>query len=243
MRAARGAVTQRRGEWKVKVKNGEITVQAIDPDSPARRIVSEMMILANALAAEYADREDVPILFRTQDAPLEPLPSVEEDDPLAFERIRRFLKPASLSLFPAEHFGLGLDAYTQLTSPLRRFADLVTQRQLLAHLAGENPPYTREELLTVLATAEAVERDIRQVEMRSGRRWLLEYLLRYRPDEELEVLVLEATHGGYRVELVEWGALAFLASRIPFDPGARVRTRIKEADPRRGRLRLRPAGL
>lgn len=240
-RAARGAIVQRRAEWKVKVENGEITVKAINPDSPSRQLVAEMMILANAVAAEYAERHEVPILFRTQSAPLQPLPPQSEDDPLAFERIRLFLKPASLSLFPGEHFGLGLDAYTQLTSPLRRFADLVTQRQLLAHLAGQEPPHTRDELLTVLATAEAVERDIRRVEMRSQRRWLLEYLLRYRLAEELEVLVLEALHGGYRVELVEWGAPAFLASRTPLAPGTRLQARIQEADPRRGRLRLKPA--
>jgi len=240
-RAARGAIVQRRTEWKVRVENGEITVKSIDPDSPSRRLVAEMMILANAVAAEYAERHDVPILFRTQEAPLEPLPPQSEEDPLAFERIRRFLKPASLSLFPGEHFGLGLEAYTQLTSPLRRFADLVTQRQLLACLAGQEPPYTRDELLTVLATAEAVERDIRRVEMRSQRRWLLEYLLRYRPAEALEVLVLEPLHGGYRVELVEWGAPAFLASRTSLVPGTRLQARIQEADPRRGRLRLKPA--
>lgn len=240
-RAARGAILQRRKEWKVKVENGEITVKAIDPHSPSRWMVAEMMILANTVAAEYADRHEVPILFRTQEAPLEPIPRQVEDDPLAFERIRRFLKPASLSLFPGEHFGLGVEAYTQLTSPLRRFADLVTQRQLLAHLAGQEPPYTRDELLTVLATAEAVERDIRKVEMRSERRWLLEYLLRYQPDKELEVLVLEEAHGGYRVELVEWGAPAFLTSPTSLIPGTHLGARIQEADPRRGRLRLRPA--
>ena len=240
MRARQGAITQRRGEWKVTVTNGEIIAKPIPSASPSRQIVSEMMILANSMAAEFAEREDVPILFRTQEAPLEPLPPQDENDPLAFERIRRFFKPASLSLFPAPHFGLGLEAYTQLTSPLRRFADLVTQRQLLAHLAGEDAPYSREELLTVLATAETVERDIRRVELHSSRRWLIEYLLRYRLKEEWEVLVLEALHGGYRVELVEWGLTAFLASRTPIDPGTHLPARIHSAQPRRGRLRLRP---
>lgn len=240
-RAARGAWTRRwRPEWKVKVQDGAITVKRIDPEAPSRRLVSELMILANGIAADFAQREGVPLIFRVQDPPDEPLPPLDDTDPLTIHHARRLLKPARLSLYPLEHFGLGLDAYTQVTSPLRRFADLVMQRQLVAHLAGEALPYDQEELLTVLATAESVEQEIRRVETHAHRRWLLEYLARNLADEPLEVLVLEETHGGHRVELTEWGLSAFL-SRDPCQPGQRLRARIDQIVPRRGYLRLRAA--
>jgi len=240
-RVARGALTQRwRTEWKVKVQDGEVTVKRIDPEAPSRRLVSELMILANGVAADFAQREGVPLIFRAQDPPDEPLPPLDGSDPLAIHHLRRLLKPARLSLYPLEHFGLGLGAYTQVTSPLRRFADLVMQRQLVAHLAGEALPYDQEELLTVLATAESVEQEVRRVESHANRHWLLEYLARNLAGEPLEVLVVEETHGGHRVELTEWGLSAFLA-RDPCQPGQRLWARIDQIVPRRGYLRLRAA--
>ena len=46
-----------------------------------------------------------------------------------------------MSTRPGEHQGLGLTHYLWASSPLRRYSDLVNQRQLLAAIAGEQPPY------------------------------------------------------------------------------------------------------
>src|SRR5205823_14115151 len=97
-----------------------------------------------------------------------------------------------LSLTPGLHSGLGLTAYTQASSPIRRYADLVTQRQFTAMLSGAPIPHGREELLQILAAAEAAEQEIRTIEDRSTNYWLLEYLSRYKKDQPLSAVVLDA---------------------------------------------------
>src|SRR5256714_15654914 len=127
-----------------------------------------MVILANGLSADFASANSLPVIYRTQE-PREAL--AVEDTPLvealAFERLRKTFKRSRLSLTPGLHSGLGLTAYTQASSPIRRYADLVTQRQFTAMLTGEPMPYGREELLQVLANAETTEQEIRAIEDRS----------------------------------------------------------------------------
>ena len=66
---------------------------------------------------------------------------------LTFEKLRKTFKRSRLSLTPGLHSGLGLGAYTQTSSPIRRYADLITQRQFTAMLKGVSLPHGREELL------------------------------------------------------------------------------------------------
>jgi ribonuclease R len=46
----------------------------------------------------------------------------------------------------AGHYALNLAAYSHSTSPIRRYADLLTQRQVTTALVGEAPPYSAAEL-------------------------------------------------------------------------------------------------
>ena len=82
-----------------------------------------------------------------------------------------------LSLYPEYHAGIGLDYYAQFSSPIRRYADLVLQRQVIAALARPDRfTYSQEELLAVLAGAENAEADGRELERRAKRYWTLRYL-------------------------------------------------------------------
>ncbi len=246
-RFQRGAVWLRRPEVKVRVREGRIHVKRLDPGAPSRFLVSELMVMMNHLVAEQAVRQGIPIIFRVQDPPLQPL---DEDvrarvrqayDPLWMEHVVRGLQRSRLSLSPQPHAGLGLSAYTQLTSPIRRFADLVVQRQIRAALLGEPYPYEREELLSVLVTAETVEREMRALEQQAQRYWLLEYL-RHLPEEtEWEAIVIKRVRGGYEVELVELLLRALLDATADLMPGMRLRVRREVCDPKSGVLRVRVA--
>jgi ribonuclease R len=44
------------------------------------------------------------------------------------------------------HYGLNLAAYLHFTSPIRRYADLITHRQVRAHLDGKELPYTKKNI-------------------------------------------------------------------------------------------------
>ncbi|MCP4651637.1 MAG: RNB domain-containing ribonuclease, partial [PVC group bacterium] len=50
---------------------------------------------------------------------------------------RRKLKPAVLQTIPEKHSGLGLEHYTRVTSPLRRYLDLLVHQQLRAYLKND----------------------------------------------------------------------------------------------------------
>ncbi len=235
-RSERGAITFRRPELKVRVHGDQIYVKKINPNSPSRTLVAEMMILANGLSADFAALHSLPVIFRTQ----EPRDAVTSEDPpaveaLAFERLRKTFKRSRLSLSPAAHSGLGLTAYTQASSPIRRYADLVTQRQFTAMLAGKPVPHGREELMQILATAESAEVEIRQLEERSTQYWLLQYLNREHMEKALPAIVIDNKSN---VELEDFYLRAKLSGPVRGKPGDRIEARIETIDPLKGELRL-----
>ncbi|OLC31088.1 MAG: hypothetical protein AUH28_14680 [Acidobacteria bacterium 13_1_40CM_56_16] len=287
-RSNRGAITFRRAELKIRVKGDEIQITKINPNSPSRFVVSEMMILANGLAADFASVNSIPVIYRTQE-PREALavedtlspaldavdstktaPWIRRDpqrdlkspaldavdstagrlrgsditlsgtykavEALAFERLRKTFKRSRLSLTPGLHSGLGLGAYTQASSPIRRYADLVTQRQFTAMLSGVPVPYGREELLQILAAAETAEQEIRAIEDRSTNYWLLEYLARYKRGELLAAVVLDPKGN---IELQDYYLRGRVSGPVKLRPGEMVDVRIETIDPAKGEVRFR----
>ena len=240
-RRDRGALFLQRPEWKIHVSPGaeQISVHPIPRSSPSRKMVAEVMILCNHLAARTARERGVPIIYRSQPEPTDPLPDIDQDAPGALEALRPFIKPASLSVHPSAHWGLGLDCYTQISSPLRRYADLVAQRQLTAALHEQPLPYSTDELLRVLATAEATEREVKRIEAAELERWSLEYVARMEQPTDIDCTVV-GPHpaGGYRVEVDACGARGILLDDSHHAPGEPVRVTIKTIRPRKGTLRV-----
>ncbi|MDQ7041735.1 MAG: RNB domain-containing ribonuclease [Rhodothermus sp.] len=241
-RLARGALLIRRPELKVQVEGDTITLKVIDPDTPARRMVSEWMILANAEAARWAAEYELPMIYRVQDPPDDPeLQGKKLDyDPVLLTTRLRGLRRTRLSTHPQPHAGLGLEAYVQITSPIRRYADLALQRQLVAALANAPLPYDTTRLFEVLATAEAAEREARTLEQQATRYWALVWLKRHTA-QTFEAIVVTRRPAGYLVELQPYGLRGLLATADALRPGDCVIVRPEAVDPRRGRLRLQRA--
>ena len=236
-RAARGAITFRRPELKISVDADGIHVKKINPHAPSRTLVSELMILANGLAADFASVNSLPVIFRTQ----EPREAVAVDDTpaieaLAFDKLRKTFKRSRLSLTPGLHSGLGLTAYTQASSPIRRYADLITQRQFTALLAARPIPYTRDELLRILAAAEAAELEIRSIEDRSTNYWLLQHLAKEKMDQALKAIVLDQKGN---IELEDYYLRGKLSGPPGVQPGAVIEVVIETIDPLKGESRFR----
>ena len=236
-RSEQGAQIHRRPEIKIKVSDGDISVRRVEVDTPARLIVSEMMILANRLAADSAATTGVPVIFRTQEPPDSPPTDIEGlPEVIQFELLRRSFKRSRLSLSPGAHSGLGLGAYSQMSSPIRRYADLVTQRQFVAALEGNSFPYDREELLGIITSAEAAELDIRRLEQMSTMYWILTYLSREKMGKSIRALVID---GNGTVELTDYLVRGKVSDGTQWQMGDEVTVEIESIDPARGDIRFR----
>ena len=153
-RVEHGAVIIERPEldFELEGEGAGITVKLKNiPSAPrAQLMVAELMVVANAALADWAVKNDVPLLFRTQDVAVpKEYAGVWKSAP-DIARVVRILVTASLDVSPRPHAGMGLTAYSPVTSPLRRLTDLVNEAQLLSVLADGTPRWSREELSDML---------------------------------------------------------------------------------------------
>jgi exoribonuclease-2 len=219
-----GAAMFHRRESKVRVRGDEIDIEIIDHDSPSRNLVAEFMVLSNHVAARYAADHRVPMIYRVQPG---------DGGDLMMQRAR-------LSLYPEYHAGIGLECYAQLSSPIRRYADLVLQRQLIAALGEIGPrPYDANELLTILANTENAEIEAKELERRAKRYWMLRYLERNAIDRELAAT---AFRDGQSAELNDYAVRGSLHGAPPLPTEAQIMVRIDRIDPLRGLLVMSYAG-
>ena len=219
-RRTAGAVLVQRREAKVRVRGDDVEITVLDNSSPGRTLVAEFMVLSNFVAARYAATNRIPIIYRVQ-------PQLGGD--MASMRPR-------LSLHPEYHAGIGLDFYAQLSSPIRRYADLVLQRQLLGALANrdhEAPIYTVDELLTVLAGAENAEASGRDLERRAKRYWTLRYLERHALDGPILAYV---SREGQSAELADFAVRGTLHSAPSLPNQMPIMVQVSRVDPLRGWL-------
>ncbi|MEM9923919.1 MAG: ribonuclease R family protein [Cyanobacteria bacterium P01_D01_bin.50] len=205
-RYKQGAISISMPEATIKVKDDEVKIELLD-DSHSRQLVAEMMILAGEVAAHYGKTHNIPLPFRGQPQP--ELPPEEELLllPAGFVRacaMRRCMPKSEMSINPLRHAGLGLENYTQATSPIRRYSDLLTHFQIKAHLRGEIPPFSAEQLKEVVMNVTSTTQEVVMVERQTNRYWALEYLRRHldkawdttvlmwlREDSNLALILLE----------------------------------------------------
>ncbi|PAX59465.1 ribonuclease catalytic domain-containing protein [Brunnivagina elsteri] len=190
-RYTQGAISINMPEATIKVKGDEVSIDLLQ-DSRSRQLVAEMMIVAGEVAARYGKENNIPLPFRGQPQP--ELPPEEELIllPAGFVRscaMRRCMPKSEMSITPLRHAGLGLDTYTQATSPIRRYSDLLTHFQIKAHLRGEVLPFSAEQLKEVMMTVSSITQEVVMVERQTNRYWSLEYLRRNN-DEIWEATVL-----------------------------------------------------
>jgi len=183
-------------------EDGEINVNKINRESPGRLLVSEFMIMANWLMARFLAERDLPAIYRSQPKPKERLYTGYEESLFQNMMQRRLLNRFSLSSEPDHHSGLGLDAYVTATSPIRKFCDLVTQRQIRA-AHGLEAPYSTEDIDKIIQLLEQPMANVSRIQHRRLRYWLLKYLEK-RVGQKEEAIVLARRRNSYQVLVPEY---------------------------------------
>ena len=187
------------------IENDRVRLVPRKRGAPLDKLVSELMILVNSSWGELLAERDVAAIYRVQST----------------GKVR-------LSVHPEPHEGLGVRCYAWMSSPLRRYVDLVNQWQLIAALQGRRPPYTRssEALLSAMRAFELTvaryDEHQRAMETYWSLRWLVQENIR-----EIDAVVL-------RENLVRLEGLPLFV-RVPSLPestagGARVRLAVRAVD-------------
>jgi len=241
-RARAGAIALRAPETEIRVApDGTLALTRRDPDTPAQRLVSEAMVLAGEVAASWLDARRVPAIYRRQAAPEGRLPEADPSQPEAvhIRATRRVLKRGEAGLHPGTHHALGLAAYTQVTSPLRRYQDLSMHRQIVSVLSGRPPEYAAAGMQAILAATERAESEGRRAERAMDRYWMLRWLERS-TGGTLTGVVVEVVPRPI-VVLDETLLEQVVPSLVAASVGDRVRLKVERVNPRADLLVLRPA--
>jgi exoribonuclease-2 len=198
--------------------DGRVTIVPRQRGSPIDKLIAELMIFVNNAWGRVLADARVPGLYRTQSN-----------------------GKVKMSTRPAEHQGLNLSHYLWASSPLRRYSDLVNQRQLLAVLAGGKPPYAADndpELYAALTDFEATYSQYAEFQDRIEHYWCLRWLLQERVTDIMARVI--------RDNLVRFDGVPLivrLADMPPLPPETPVRVAIGRVDLLAATLECRYAAL
>ncbi len=193
-----------RVDYNFKVDGERISIVPRKRGSPIDKVVSELMIFANAHWGGWLAENRVPGIYRAQSN-----------------------GKTRMTTAPDPHVGLGVDQYAWSSSPLRRYVDLVNQRQLISLVQGSDPAYPprSEQLFSVVREFELAYDAYNEFQRRLERYWML----RWMQQENIQ----EVTASVIREDLVRFDSLP-LVTRAPSvlgaAPGARVRLAISSID-------------
>ena len=188
-------------------EEGKVSVVRRERGSPIDMLVSEMMILANSTWAQMLHDNDLPGLFRVQPA----------------GKVR-------MSTKSEPHIGMGVQHYGWFTSPLRRAADYINQKQLLSLIDDTAEPLYQNsdaELFAALRDFDTAYTAYADFQRQMEAYWSLVYL-QQQGTSELTATILKED-----LVRIEGLPLVTRATGIPFDalPKSQVLLKITELDP------------
>lgn len=185
-RLRKGSVEINLPEVSIILKEGRVSIEQCEQNE-AQAMVKEMMLLAGEGAAKFAFENSIPFQFVSQEEP-----EIPKNIPqgLAGEyRLRRSMRPRQVSVNPSAHHGLGLGMYAQVTSPLRRYGDLVSHQQLSLFLENRKT-MDKETLFDKIAQGDIAASECIKAERESCIHWKLVYLLQ-NPQWQGEAVIVE----------------------------------------------------
>ncbi|MBU1689973.1 MAG: RNB domain-containing ribonuclease [Gammaproteobacteria bacterium] len=191
-------------DYNFAVVDDRVSITERHRDTPIDRVVSELMIHTNATWGKELAEADYAGIYRNQEG----------------GKVR-------MSVSPGAHQGLGVTHYMWSSSPLRRYVDLINQRQLIARLEGKPAPYGNrdERLLIAMRDFDLAYEAYGNIQDQMERYWCLRWLQQEQVSETGAVVVKE--------NLVKLDHLP-LFIRVPLlpevPPGSRVSLEVSKVD-------------
>ena len=135
--------------------NDHVSITTRRRGSPIDKVVSELMILVNCEWGKHLAEHGFPGIYRTQQG----------------GKVR-------MSTVAAPHQGLGVAQYMWSSSPLRRYVDMVNQRQIIAMLRGEAAAYPKNDtaLYAILRDFDTMYTIYNEFQRNMERYWCLRWL-------------------------------------------------------------------
>jgi len=227
---------------RIDAVTGEITIHRVNRESACRMLVAESMIMANWITAQFLRKNQTPAIYRSQPPPKERLFENQEGSLFENWMQRKLLSRFVLSCKPSGHSGLGLDCYLTATSPIRKYYDLITQRQIRSVL-GCGTAYTKEEINQIIQNTRQPMTHASRLQFARNRYWIVKYLEQHR-GVTTPAMVLERRWNNYIVLLTEYLLECSLpvTSSMNFDPEEMIEVTIQRADARNNIISLSWAG-
>lgn len=203
-RRGKPSVAPERSEFIFRIDGEHVAITERKRGTPLDKLVAELMIATNSTWGKLLDDHGVPGIYRVQ----------------SNGKVR-------MTTAPSLHQGLGITHYAWMTSPLRRYADLVNQWQLLALLEGEQPPFGRNSdvLLGTVSAFEATYAAYAEFQQQMERYWCLRWLAQ----EQARVVTAEVLReNAARIERLP--LVAKVPSLPDLAPGTRVELEIGRID-------------
>ncbi len=191
-------------DYSFYVENERVRIVARKRGSPIDMLVAEMMIFVNSEWGRLLAEAGVAAIYRSQNN----------------GKVR-------MSTVPAAHQGLGVAQYIWASSPLRRYVDLVNQRQLIAWMRGEPPPYPpkSERLLTAMRDFEQAYEIYGELQRSMERYWCLRWLIQ----EEITATSAEVIREGL-VKISTIPLITKVHGLPELEPGTLVNVTVSDID-------------
>ena len=187
-REKNGAITIQMPEVNISVDKESKKV-TIEPEArlESNEMIAELMIMAGEGAARFAFKNQIPFMYISQEAPEFPA-NLPDGWAGQFARIK-CMRKRSVGITPAPHAGLGVSFYSQVTSPLRRYGDLISHEQLRAFIDGRRL-IQKDDMLERVAAGDAASVAAKKASRQSDAHWKLVYLLQ-NPDSVFEAFCID----------------------------------------------------
>ena len=183
-------------ETSMTVRGEKVVITHSSRSSPSRDLVMECMVLAGEVLAGFGRENGIALPYRSQQA----ITDIQDDlaDVPALARryqLRKYLLKSNITASPSltpsaySHHALGVPAYVQGTSPIRRYVDLLAHWQVKSFLRGD-PCTAASELQTTIHSLENANRTLTAAERAIDQAFLCAYIAGKGTDHAFESCTL-----------------------------------------------------